>query len=117
MVNVRKVIMSMCVIMVVMCLCVGCSYSQDKPSEKEMQSLIMKINKDVFGSMEVKRRNNQFINEFISKHNGRYCIEVAIDFVDLNNRQHHENIKYSFEKKGNRWYGWHGWGPGEEGTM
>jgi hypothetical protein len=43
MVNVKKVIMSMCVIMMVMYFNVGYSYSQEKPKEEVMKSLIMEF--------------------------------------------------------------------------
>ena len=114
--NGKKVLVSMLVIMMVMCFCVKYSYSQEKPSEEVMEKIIVKIE---FGEDQfTKIHFDEFIisNSFTSNKNNRYCIEVnyiAYYIYYIGNRME-ENKRYSFEKKGNLWYGWQGWGPGEE---
>jgi hypothetical protein len=131
-----KSIMCMCVVMVVISLCVSCSYSQDKPSNDEMISIIVSINKSkspypYFNFINIKPILFKITNSFTSSKNGRYCIEVdykySFDLFDggnpdnpANKNPDNKNIsaeganeRFSFEKKGNKWYGWGGWGPGE----
>ena len=106
----------MCVIMMAMCLYVGRSYSQEQPSEEVIKDIIFRIEIQKSGGLyPLKITNYQFTNEFISKRNGHYCVEVnyyiqstSLDLTGMVN-----NMRYSFEKKGNQWYGWEGWGPGE----
>ena len=121
----KKIIVSVVVIMMVMCLYVQYSYSEEKPSEEVMKGIIYKGGLPNFESLGQHYSNINFIefnitNTFFSNKNNRYCIEVnyiisffstilgGLDKVIENNK------RYSFEKKGNKWYGWKGWGPGEE---
>ncbi len=113
--NGKKVIMSMVVIMMVMCFYVGHSYSQEKPSEEVMERIIVKLE---FGEDQFTRiKFDEFIisNSFTSKKNNRYCIEVSyiVYYIYSIGNKMEENKRYSFEKNGNQWYGWEGWGPGE----
>ena len=126
MVNGKKVIISMFVIMMLICLCVKRSYSQGKPSEDVMENIIARI---TLGIPQGSRTTGEFTNinfvefnitnSFISHKNNRYCIEVNY-ILEFNHGRfgrlsQSKNVgHYSFEKKGNRWYGWEGWGLGEE---
>lgn len=115
--NGKKVIMSMFIIMMIIGFYVRCSYSQEKPSEELVKGIIFRIEIQKSGGLyPLKITNYQVTNEFISKHNGRYCVEVKyyIESTSLDLTGMVNNKRYSFEKNGNQWYGWEGWGPGEE---
>ena len=126
MVNGKKVIISMFVIMMLIFLCVNRSYSQEKPTEEVMKNIIARITLFIpQGSRTTGEYTNiKFVefnitNSFISNKNNRYCIEV--NYILEFNRGRFGSLSqsknvghYSFEKKGNQWYGWEGWGPGEE---
>lgn len=103
--------------------------SSNKPSKKTMINIIYKIkfideykdeyNFDMtnFNVKDSDLKSNRFniLNEFVSKHNGRYCILVdyEIEFIPDKSFWIGSNERYSFERKGNQWFGWKGWGPGE----
>jgi len=131
--NVRKIITSMCVVMIVMGLCVVSSYSQDKPSEEEMKDIILRFEtsnkilneKDRYRNIIFK--NFDITNSFTSMKNGKYCITVnyiiSFDYYASDNGSPMEwitvgrnnyNTRVSFEKKKGKWYGGEGWGPGED---
>ena len=114
--NGKKAIVSMLVIMMVMFFCVKYSYSQEKPSEEVMKKVIVKLE---FGEDQLTNlKFDEFIitNSFTSNKNNRYCIEVSyiVYYIHYIGNKMEENKRYSFEKKGNHWYGWEGWGPEEE---
>lgn len=126
MVNGNKVIMTMFSIMLVMCFCVGCS-SSNIPSEDEMKGIIMTIEMGhVLNDKRFKLEFDSFkiTNGFVSKNKGGggesspYCIEVNYKlkniFTDTDNIPKtqeivEDNKRYSFVKKGDKWYGSKGW--------
>ena len=120
MVNGKKVMMSMSVIMMLICLCVNCSYSQEKPSEEVIKNIIARITLSIPQGSRTTGEYSQIdfvtfniTNSFISKKNNRYCIEVnyilEYNFGRFGRLSVTKNVEhYSFEKKGNRWYGWEG---------
>jgi hypothetical protein len=86
MINCKKVIISIGIIMMVMCFYVGYSYSQEHPSQDIIKNIIMRmelgnnINNKEFSNL--KYDTLQIINSFVSKTPGGhgesspYCIEV-----------------------------------------
>ena len=124
--NGKKVIISMFVIMMLICLCVNRSYSQEKPSEEVIKNIIARITLSIpQGSRTTGEYTKinfvefNITNSFISNKNYRYCIEVnyilEYNYGRFGRLSETINVgHFSFEKKGNKWYGWEGWGPGEE---
>ncbi len=128
MVNSNKVIISIFVIMMITCLDIKYSCSQEKPSEKVIKDIIILLEKDSkllpIYIKNVKYNAFDIIKEFISPQNGRYCVEVNFDisvegrkstladFKEMNVRV--INKKYSFVKKYNQWYGYRGWGSEDD---
>jgi hypothetical protein len=126
----KLIIYCIAIIMIIYCI-VGYSYSKDIPPEGVIQDLIVKVN-IYYGNVSSQKnyRNIKFNyfninNSFLSKHNGRYCVSVD-SFISYESRYTSStttgwkngnkkivNGEYSFEKKGNQWFGWKGWGPGE----
>jgi hypothetical protein len=126
MVNGNRVIIYFLLIIIIMSFSIKCSYSQGKPSNKVIVDIIMIMERG--NSLKKYTKNmkiNNFvvINDFISTNNNRYCVEVnldvsyegresvLVDYKPINDKL--INKRYSFEKKGNQWLGWKGWGPGE----
>jgi hypothetical protein len=106
MINGKKVIISMCVILMLMYISIGCS-SSNKPSEEEMKDIIIPIissNPYILNTMKnIEFNIFKTTNDFFSKKNGRYCIQVDYN-ISYNFLGKHDNIKnnderYSFEKK------------------
>ena len=114
--NGKKAIVSMLVIMMVMFFCVKYSYSQEKPSEEVMKKIIVKLEFGEDQFTNLKFGEFTITNSFTSNKNNRYCIEVSyiVYYIHFIGNKMENDRRYSFEKKGNRWYGWVGWGPGEE---
>ena len=126
MVNGKKVIISICVIMMVIGFGVKYSYLQERPSEDIIKDLIkkMEINKGIEKS-HVRNLFFTYFNITNSSFNNknRYCIivnyQINYEYITnnpLNNkwiwfpdREKRINIKYSFEKKNNQWNGYIGW--------
>ena len=98
--NTKKVIICMCAVMMVISLCIGCSFCQEKPSEEVMKTLIAKT----WGHGKHTITNFNIINSFYSNLNGSYCIDVKFTLVRYDNNKQQAGDKYSFEKKGNQWY-------------
>lgn len=128
MVNGNKVIICIFVIVMMMCLGVKYSYSHGKPSENEIKNIIILLEKHS-NSLPMYIKNvkyNTFVitNSFFSTINGRYCVEVNLDIryegregtlADFKPRNYKLiNKRYSFVKKYNQWFGYEGWGPGED---
>lgn len=108
MVNGKKALMSMFVLIMAISLCVCSSYSQDKPTEEVMKRLLIR---DFIGNMEYKESGHKYnitkfniTNSFISKENGNYCIEVDYNLTGIGWENKFNGKKYSFDKKGNQWY-------------
>ena len=117
----KKCIMSLFVMMTVMCSFVSHSYSQEKPSEDVMKGIIvtLELHTDVIQNItNINYIEFNITNSFTSNKNNRYCIEVNYILNYLwgtgYENKTENNVRYSFEKKGNQWYGWKGWGWGEE---
>lgn len=130
MVNIKNVIMSIFVIIMVLCFFVGGTYSQEKPSEGEMKYIIGPYIKNDMENINIfllkyeDIKSYEFVsfnitNSFFSKLNSRYCIkfdyEMSYEYYTIKRW----NVKgtdrrFCFEKKDNRWYGEEGWGPGED---
>jgi hypothetical protein len=136
MVKGTKVLMSMCIIMMLMCFFIGCSYS-DKPSEEEMKKEIISILefqssfKVIFtgGKTPISKYinfdsfkiNNSFYKVINNQYN--YCVDISgninkeVFSYDKNKPEQSwiksiENLeggKYRFVKKDNKWNGFWGW--------
>jgi hypothetical protein len=128
MVNRNKVLITIFAILMTMCLGLKYSYSEEKLSGKVIKDIILLLAKhDKLLPMYTKKvLYDQFIitNSFFSLKNGRYCIEVN-SVISYEGREStlaefkHGYVKlinkrYSFSKKYNQWYGYDGWGPGED---
>ena len=107
----------------VSCFCIGC-FSLDKPSKEVMINIIFRIKNDKLSNITIDYRLKDIdlkpikfniLYEFVSKHNGRYCIMVDYEIEHIPEKRIYvgSDEHYSFEKKGNQWFGWKGWGPGE----
>jgi hypothetical protein len=128
MVNVKNIILSVIIIIMVISFSVKYSNSQEKPSDEVIKHIIINIEyfykndklKNQFKDINFKEFN--ITNSFISKQNGRYCISVDYNIIykrllaesipgtswkDENDKK--VNRRYSFIKEGNKWYGWEGW--------
>jgi hypothetical protein len=126
--GIKKGIMCMSIVIMVMCLCVGCS-SSDKPSEDTMKNIIATIhlkpfliNKQV---SELKFESFKITNGFFSKNKGGggestpYNIEVNYKYSYMlaqgpdvpkeKKVEERDNDRYWFNKKGDKWYGNDGW--------
>jgi hypothetical protein len=103
------------------------SYSQQKPSDKLMLDIIIITERGNLLQKYMKNvKINTFVisNNFFSTQNSRYCVEVNLDVnyegrnkISDDYRLRNDkliNKRYSFEKKHNLWYGYIGWGPGED---
>jgi hypothetical protein len=127
MVNIKKVIMCVYIIIMGLSLSVLPSYSQHKPSDKTILDIIIITERG--NSLQKYMKNvkiNTFVitNNFISTKNGRYCVEVNLDVSYEGRNKILDNYKfrndklnnkrYSFVNKHNLWYGYIGWGPGED---
>ena len=121
MINGNKLLMSIFAIMMAMCFCVGCSSSQEKPSEDVMKNEILKT-LPWANRADVKYSIDKFkiTNGFFSKEKGSggestpYCIEVNFKLsmtsnIDVKDEQVINNRKYHFTKRGGKWYGGQGW--------
>jgi len=112
--------MSVFVIFLLMFFCAW-FYFPDKPSEEEIKEIIINLEYHSDNPVNLHIRNlllNNFIisNNFISSKNSSYCVLVNYNLYctwnNMNTKQ--VNEKYSFERKGIKWYGRKGWGPGEQ---
>ena len=128
MVKCNKVTIIIYLIMIVTCLSIKYSYSQEKPSDRAMKDIIFLLEKSVNSLpmyiKHVKINNFVITNSFISNINGRYCVEINLDISYMGRKRTIDdfefrnekliNKRYSFKKIDNQWYGWRGWGPGED---
>lgn len=136
MVNVKKVTLYMCVIMMVIGLSNEYSYSQEKPSKQVMKNIIPQV---VISEMagEIKYNIFEITHSFFKKgSNGRdsYCVEITYDisYIDYPSygltlhsldsprsknlkKATGYDVKFSFMKKGNWWYGKKGWDDNWDG--
>ena len=124
MVNGKKGLISVFIIMMMMFFCVKYSYSQDKPSMEVMKSIIAQQAIFLYEATEnIKYTSFQITHSFFKKGNdGRdiYFVEVNYEIsynfnpaknnTQGNKFQKGEVEKYSFMKKGDKWYGGKGWG-------
>ena len=125
MVNGKSVIRFTIGIIMIMCFCVSCSPTPPKPSEKTIKKIIITIELEINSQSKklykhIKYKTFTITKKFISRKNGRYCISVdyEIEYKYHKNRYFttidRNDCHFSFEKKGKKWYGERGWGPGEE---
>jgi hypothetical protein len=123
MINYKKDIVCIFVLMIVISLCNGCQ-SSTKPSEKEMRDIIIKIESSMIGKDKISNISLdkfELINGFCSiakigsAECNLYCINVnyilAYTPTSSSNRKEfiREKVKYSFYIIDNRWYGNVGW--------
>jgi hypothetical protein len=123
--NVKKVIITMCVVLMVVGMCVSCSYSQDKPSEDDMKSILLSLVVSYYRGhpnafSNIKYDIFQITHSFFkngSDGRDRYCVEITYDISyvsKMSGKQTNEKTtgkveKFSFMKKGDDWYGKQGW--------
>ncbi|MDO9530960.1 MAG: hypothetical protein Q7O12_02360 [Deltaproteobacteria bacterium] len=129
MIDLKKLILSIFVIIIAISFSVKYSISQNKPSEEVIKHIILDIdyfykNVDLKKKFkDIKFKELSITNSFISKQNGRYCILVNYNLIYKKilpeshpgaswkvENDKRVNKRYSFKKEGKKWYGWEGWG-------
>ena len=108
-------------IVMIICFCVGCSSFQEKPSEEMMKDLMMSLVLKDHQKVKYSYKFDTFniTNSFFSKSKGSggestpYCIEgqfkLSWVFPDKQIGGQVLSGKFSFIKKGNKWYVEQGW--------
>ena len=122
MVNVKKVIMSMCVLIMVMCFCVVFSYSQEKPSEDVMKKYILTKNfenpskyKNIqYESFKIKDAYFKKGNDEMDYYYVKVNYNISYTIIKESGKQINDNIvkksdEYIFLKNKGKWYGKRGW--------
>jgi hypothetical protein len=107
------------IVMIVFACSVGCYISQDKPTDRQMQELIVKavlVGEIVNVTFTTFKITNSFFKKG-SDGTDRYCIEVTYNINYGRPDWGHSTTgnfprdadKWSFMKKGDIWYGIFGW--------
>lgn len=130
MIKIKNVIMSVFVLIMVLYFCIGCQYSsnksvlQTKPSEKVTKDIIIEIETSIIGKdniVLISFDEFHINNGFFSKTKGGgdestpYCIDVdyILKYIPPNSTRSEKiirhNVKYTFNIRGDRWYGEVGW--------